>query len=197
PCAGVQHDAHPGRPAQRGRAVVDRRQEPGVVGDERVVEVEQQRLHRPTSPRIHTPASRTAPRSTPVSWPRSCRNPTSASVERLPGAPGANGQPPRPPAEESKMRTPASSPAATFSSASPPVSWRWRAISSTGTDPATADTTAGTCSGRPTPIVSPIEICPQPRPRSAAATPATTSGRTSPEYGQPNAVEMYPRVHIP
>ena len=60
---------------------------------------------------------------------------------------------------------------------------------STGTDAATAPTTSGTCSGRPTPIVSPSEISSQPSPESAAAIPATTAGSTAPWYGHPKAVE--------
>ena len=49
-------------------------------------------------------------------------------MARLPAAPGAYGQPPVPPADESKQRTPASSPAATLASAVPRVSWKWKAM---------------------------------------------------------------------
>ncbi len=53
-------------------------------------------------------------------------------MARLPAAPGAYGQPPVPPADESKQRTPASRPAATLASAVPRVSWKWKAIRSSG-----------------------------------------------------------------
>ena len=49
-------------------------------------------------------------------------------MARFPAAPGAYGQPPVPPADELKQRTPASRPAATFARAVPRVSWKWNAI---------------------------------------------------------------------
>ena len=49
-------------------------------------------------------------------------------MARLPAAPGAYGQPPVPPVDESKQRTPASRPAATLASAVPRVSWKWKAM---------------------------------------------------------------------
>ena len=59
---------------------------------------------------------------------------TSDSVARFPGAPGAYGQPPVPPADASKIAIPSSRPASTFSSARPYVSCRCSA-SRVGRDP--------------------------------------------------------------
>ena len=53
-------------------------------------------------------------------------------MARLPAAPGAYGQPPVPPVDASKQRTPASRPATTLASAVPRVSWKWNAIRSSG-----------------------------------------------------------------
>ena len=48
-------------------------------------------------------------------------------------APGAYGQPPRPPADASKVWTPSCRPASTLASAVPRVSWKCSAICSSGT----------------------------------------------------------------
>ena len=56
----------------------------------------------------------------------------------------------------------------------------------------TAATTSGTCSGRATPIVSPIEISSHPSAASSAATRATAAGATAPVVG---AAER--RRHVP
>src|SRR5262249_55307782 len=53
-------------------------------------------------------------RSMPVSRPMSSAMLTTSSVQMLPEAPGANGQPPRPPSEESKRRAPAACALRTF-----------------------------------------------------------------------------------
>ena len=45
--------------------------------------------------------------------------------------------------------------------------------------------------------MSPIEISSHPSAASSAATRATAAGATAPSYGHPNAVETYPRVHMP
>ena len=58
-------------------------------------------------------------RSTPVRKPIDSSRKTRSSVTMLPVAPGANGQPPRPPSEASKVRTPISSPASTLAKPEP------------------------------------------------------------------------------
>ena len=47
-----------------------------------------------------------------------------SSVQMLPVAPGANGQPPSPASEPSKERTPASMPATTLARPMPRVLWK-------------------------------------------------------------------------
>ena len=82
--------------------------------------------------RMEADASSSAGSSTPVSMPRPCSHETSVSVARLPGAPGANGHPPSPDAEASKVVMPSCRPAAALSMARPRVSWRCSASRSAG-----------------------------------------------------------------
>jgi hypothetical protein len=60
---------------------------------------------------------------------------------------------------------------------------------SSGASPATACTSARTCAGWPTPIVSPSEISVAPSASSFAVSDTTAPIATSPSYGQPHTVE--------
>jgi len=68
------------------------------------------------------PASMSFSRSMPVSTPMPCSMYTRSSVARLPAAPGAYGQPPRPATDASRSRTPSSKPTRAFARAVPRVS---------------------------------------------------------------------------
>ena len=65
-------------------------------------------VHRDHTARRFATARRTLSGSIPVATPWRSKNSTTVSVATLPAAPGANGQPPSPPAELSKTRIPAS-----------------------------------------------------------------------------------------
>src|ERR1700722_6327796 len=67
-----------------------------------------------------------ASRSIPVATPMSSTMWISSSVAMLLVAPGAYGQPPRPPTEASKSATPSSRAASTFASPVPRVLWKCR-----------------------------------------------------------------------
>ncbi|TNC23438.1 hypothetical protein FG385_22150 [Amycolatopsis alkalitolerans] len=73
----------------------------------------------PSFSAIHTLVSTNAGRSAPCWMPRPSRSQTRSSVARLPVAEPANGQPPRPPADESTVDTPQCSAARVFASAWP------------------------------------------------------------------------------
>ena len=113
-----------------------------------------------------------------------------SSVARLPTAPGpANGQPPSPPAELSRIVIPRSSAAYTLASAWPRVSCAWSPTRVAGTTRRTASRTRRMSPGVAAPIVSPRLISSQPRSISRAATEAVKAGETGPSYGQPNATD--------
>ena len=143
-------------------------------------------------------ARRTPSSETPCSKPSRSRRYTRSSVARLPAAPGAYGQPPVPPLAASKQRMPASSPATTLARAVPRVSWKWNARPVRGMPASTArPAISPTWLGTPTPIVSPKQTSSTPSSQSRSPTSTARSGRTDPVYGQPNAVETYPRRHQP
>src|SRR5271166_2310330 len=81
---------------------------------------------RPTMPSASAAAAIIASRSIPVATPMSSTMWTSSSVAMLPVAPGAYGQPPRPPTEASKSDTPSSRAARTLASPVPRVLWKCR-----------------------------------------------------------------------
>ena len=124
---------------------------------------------------------------TPVRTPIASSAWTRSSSGRLPEAPGANGQPPRPPTLPSIRTAPASIAASALAMARPRVSCRCTPTSSPVAE-RTAPTSELTSGGVATPIVSASEIASAPTaaPRSAAATTALTG--TSSSYGQPKAV---------
>jgi hypothetical protein len=93
----------------------------------------------------------------PVSMPIACSMATTSSVARLPDAPGAYGQPPRPPTAASMVSMPSDSPATQLASAAPRVSWKCIAICSCGTSASTISSTRSTCIGLATPMVSPSD----------------------------------------
>ena len=130
-----------------------------------------------------------ASRSMPVATPMSSTMCTSSSVAMLPVAPGAYGQPPRPPTEASKSATPSSRAASTLASPVPLVLWKCRFSPVSGWAERNAPTSARTRVGVAMPVVSPNEAESAP---SAMARPATATTRetgTSPSYGQPHAVD--------
>ena len=130
-----------------------------------------------------------ASRSMPVTTPMSSTMCTSSSVAMLPVAPGAYGQPPRPPTEASKSATPSSRAASTLASPVPRVLWKCRFSPVSGWAERNAPTSARTRVGVAIPVVSPNEAESAP---SAMARPATDTTRltgTSPSYGQPHAVD--------
>ena len=130
-----------------------------------------------------------ASRSMPVATPMSSTMCTSSSVAMLPVAPGAYGQPPRPPTEASKSATPSSRAASTLASPVPRVLWKCRFSPVSGWAERNAPTSARTRVGVAMPVVSPNEAESAP---SAMARPATATTRetgTSPSYGQPHAVD--------
>ena len=135
-------------------------------------------------------ASRTPSSETPGLPARGIEEVDEVLGGEVAGRPGAYGQPPVPPADESKQRTPASRPAATLASAVPRVSWKWKAMRSSGMPASTASpVSAATWPGTPTPIVSPKQTSSTPRSSSRSATSTARDGSTRPVYGQPNAVE--------
>lgn len=73
---------------------------------------------------MYVTASHTLSTSIPVSMPSESNKWTTSSVATFPVAPGANGQPPNPPADVSKRFTPACSEAKIFASANFRVSWK-------------------------------------------------------------------------
>src|SRR5690349_14916619 len=79
----------------------------------------------PTTAGMRRATANSLARSTRVSNPMSSSMFTMSSVQMLPVAPGANGQPPRPDTEPSNDRTPASMPATTFARPMPRVLWKW------------------------------------------------------------------------
>ena len=109
-------------------------------------------------------------------------------MARLPAAPGANGEPPVPPVEASKVVTPASTAAITLASAVPRVSWKCRPIMSEPMPAAaSAPSTRLTSAGAATPTVSLIASSSTPMARRRSDTATTAPASTSPSYGQPKA----------
>ena len=103
----------------------------------------------------------------------------------LPVAPGANGQPPMPPADASSEVTPDSSAAYALASPVPRVSWRWTPIGTPNARPPSAS--SRTWPGTPTPIVSAKTISSAPAATACSATASTRPAGTAPSNGQPNA----------
>ena len=129
---------------------------------------------RPTMPSASAAAAIIASRSMPVATPMSSTMCTSSSVAMLPVAPGAYGQPPRPPTEASKSATPSSSAASTLASPVPRVLWKCRFSPVSGWAERNAPTSARTRVGVAIPVVSPNEAESAP---SAMARPATDTTR--------------------
>ncbi|CAN4045713.1 Zinc ribbon domain-containing protein, partial [Dysosmobacter welbionis] len=90
----------------------------------------------------------------PVSQPISLRVHTTSSVDRFPEAPGAKGQPPRPPRAACTLVTPISMAARVLAMPRPRVSWKWTIRSRPGYAFFTAPITARTWAGSAMPIVS-------------------------------------------
>src|SRR5580693_1254987 len=113
----------------------------------------------------------------------------SSSVAMFPVAPGAYGQPPRPPTEASKSATPSSSAVSTFASPVPRVLWKCRLSAVSGCLDRNSPTSSRTRAGVAIPVVSPNETESAPSATARLATPTTRCTGTSPSYGQPHAVE--------
>ena len=106
----------------------------------------------------------------------------------LPVARGANGQPPIPPTDASKMEAPHSSAAHAFAN---PVERVLCRCTPTGRANFTASrTTLRTWVGVATPTVSAKTISSAPSVTASSASPSTRSGGTTPSNGQPNATEI-------
>ena len=144
---------------------------------------------RPTMPSASAAAAIMASRSIPVLTPMSSTMCTSSSVAMLPVAPGAYGQPPRPPTEASKSDTPSSRAASTLASPVPRVLWKCRFSAVSGWAERNAPTSARTRVGVAMPVVSPNEAESAPSARARPATDTTRLTGTSPSYGQPQAVD--------
>ena len=124
-----------------------------------------------------------ASRSMPVSTPDSSSTCTRSSSARLPLAPGANGQPPRPPTVPSMRAAPASRAASALAMPSPRVSWRC-------TPTGTVDRRAASCRrrgdvtsrGMAVPMVSasdmPAGASGEARSATASTSPVATGRRT-------------------
>src|SRR6202012_1454789 len=113
---------------------------------------------------------------------------TRSSVAILPVAPGANGQPPSPPAEASNRVTPDSTAAYALASPAPRVLWKWPP---NGSSPRTGCSCAISERTRPgvvVPIVSAMQNRSTPRSRAAAAMSSTFCGGVGPSNGQSHAV---------
>ena len=153
---------------------------------------------RPTMSCARWAQSMRAPTSTPVSTPMSSSMCTRSSVTMLPVAPGAYGQPPRPPIDASNRVTPRSRAASTLASPVPRVLWKWRPIA-----PDAIPSSPKASSSRPTrrgvaiPVVSPKLSRSAPPSRSRAEIAATRASGTSPSYGQPNAVDTIASTGVP
>ncbi len=139
------------------------------------------RPSRGTCGRTTSRATVSASESVPVRSPSASIRPTNRSVLRLPGAPGANGHPPRPPTAESKVRTPSSRARSALASAVPEVSWKCNANCSIGTDDRAARKASLTESGVAVPIVSARQTSSHPSRSSRSATWITSLTLTAPE----------------
>ena len=115
----------------------------------------------------------------------------------LPVAPGANGQPPSPPIDDSNSRTPSSSPFITLARPMPRVLWKCSAMMASGKRLRIASTVRVTTGGVAMPVVSPSEMWRAPPSRYAPTSLSTLSIDTSPSNGQPNAVATAPRNGMP
>ncbi len=131
---------------------------------------------RPTIVSAWAATSIIASRSTPVATPMSSTMCTSSSVAMLPVAPGAYGQPPRPPTDASKSLTPSSSAASTLARPVPRVLWKCRFSAASGKADRVSPTSRVTRDGVAMPVVSPYDRVSAP---SASARPATESTRST------------------
>ena len=115
---------------------------------------------------------------------------TRSSVQTLPEAPGAKGQPPRPPMEASKLVTPIAMAARMFGMAMARVSWVWSVHSTLGKRGITCSRMRVTCAGLAMPVVSARPMPLAPRSTSRAITDSSWATGTSPSNGQPKEQEM-------
>ncbi len=126
----------------------------------------------------------------PVSMPIACRQCTRSSLHTFPDAPGANGQPPRPPIDASMVVTPISIAARMFGMAIARVSWVWIVHSTPGKRGIRCSNVRVTWRGFAMPVVSAMPMAPAPMSTSARTTHSRRSSGTSPSNGQPNEVEI-------
>src|SRR5215510_5316519 len=126
-----------------------------------------------------------------------CRQCTRSSVQTLPVAPGANGQPPRPPIEASKCRTPHSTAARIFGIAMARVLCVCSVHSMPGNLGIKYSSVRRTWAGLAIPVVSarPMAWNPQATRRTTIA--SRFCRRTSISKGHPNEHEMPPCSGIP
>jgi hypothetical protein len=121
--------------------------------------------------------------STPVVTPMASNMKTRSSVTTLPLAPGAYGQPPRPPSELSKLRTPTSNAARQLARPRPRVLCRWAAPARARPARRAARVNRRrTCAGLAMPVVSD-----RPTSSTPACTQATASAITSSSAPRPAA----------
>ena len=125
----------------------------------------------------------------PVSSPARCNIQTRSSVATLPEAPGAKGQPPRPPQLASSTRTPASTAAKALARAAPRVSWKWARRPVRGAARRAASNRRRTFQGSAAPMVSARAVSGRSRTSASSTISITAPSSTSPSKGQPNATE--------
>ena len=131
-----------------------------------------------------------ASRSMPVSTPMAPRQWTRSSVHTLPEAPGAKGQPPRPPMEASKWPTPISIAARMFGMAMARVSCVWSVHSTPGKRGIRCSSTRATWAGLAMPVVSARPMPWAPRSTRRRTTDSSRATGTSPSKGQPKEQGM-------
>src|ERR1700677_4080748 len=119
-----------------------------------------------------------------------------SSVEIFPTARGANGQPPRPPIELSKSRTPRSSPASALAMPKPGVLCKCNPKVMAGKRGRNIPRAARISRGLAMPVVSARYVNSMPSPLYTSTICATRSTSTGPEYGQPNAVPTTPTKRL-
>src|SRR3954451_11009614 len=108
----------------------------------------------------------------------------------LPLAPGANGQPPRPPTEESSWVTPAWTAASALAWPVPRVSWKCTPTAVPGQARRTASSSCTTRNGVVVPMVSPRQSWSAPAVTAALATSTVRGIGVRPSNGQSQAVAM-------
>ncbi len=111
-------------------------------------------------------------------------------MQTLPDAPGANGQPPSPPIDESKVVTPSSIAARMFGIAIARVSCVWSVHSTPGKRGIRCSSVRVTWRGFAMPVVSATPMARAPIWTSSRTTHSSRATGTSPSKGHPNDVEI-------